>query len=367
MTITVFAPANSIWVYEYVRNVVIPFGFERCCIVSEESGRYSSFFESNGIMTYTVCRDGRIDEGKIREVVAKIGHSDILHVHYALCSSRVFKALAAISDRVVVSYWGSDLYDCGVLRRVINLPMLFRADCIHLINENMRRNLNRMYCSLFTCKIKVFDFGCSAYDYIDSVIAGSTVEECKEHFGLSSGKMVVSLGYNSLQEQQHEELIKQLDCLDVAIKARLTVVIPWGYGDDDKEYFGQIETLLQNAGIDHLILKRFLEYDEIAILRRASDIFLYGRRTDAQSASFLEYLYAGSIVIKPIWLKYDELESLGIRYQAYSEFEEIPDMIIKIMNSDITKQREELAINRDILRDFNSWAAVYPDWRGLYE
>ena len=80
----------------------------------------------------------------------------------------------------------------------------------------------------------------------------------------------------------------------------------------------------------------------------------------------MEYLYAGSVVIKPDWLKYYEFEAKGISYYTYSDFGEISGLIRSALK-DIDIVRDENKKNKRILAEFNSWEAVFPAWRNLYD
>lgn len=367
-SLVVLAPSHTIWLYEYVKNVVNPLEFNRVYIVMPEFDKYYTFYADSGIKVFTYLNEnGRIDRNSLSIIRNSIQKCDYLHVHFAIVSQRVFLLLARVSSRVIVSFWGSDLFDSSVYRLIVNIPMLVRSKCIQVINSNMRATLNRKYWALFRKKIREFDFGCSVYDSIELSENKYSIDDCKSSFGTLPSKTVICVGYNSRPQQQHLRLIEVLDSLSEEEKNSIFVIVPFGYGDGGEKYLAEIKSALSVTGMEHTVLKDFMEYDRVAMLRRATDIFLYAQTTDAQSGSMMEFLYAQSIVIKPKWLEYNELDSLGIKYCTYEVFSDILDIIRDIINSGVNKIRTETIKNKEILSRYNSWPAVFPDWRSLYE
>ena len=107
-----------------------------------------------------------------------------------------------------------------------------------------------------------------------------------------------------------------------------------------------------------------MEKDEVAILRLSTDIFLYGQTTDAISASAMEYLYAGTVLIKPKWLDYSELSEAV--YYEYGRFEDIPSTLETVLE-DRERVFSRPAQNRKQFRAARTWEVLASKWEKLYK
>ena len=121
--------------------------------------------------------------------------------------------------------------------------------------------------------------------------------------------------------------------------------------------------------MNYIFIDKYLQGEELAMFRRTCDIFLYGQKTDARSASPLEYIYAGAKFICPKWLadNYKLLDEAGIRYYIYDDFEHLPNAVetcVKEMN--MSTERIS-AKSKKRIHDEISWDSLAEKWRRLYE
>ena len=117
-----------------------------------------------------------------------------------------------------------------------------------------------------------------------------------------------------------------------------------------------------------MIVEEYLQDDDLAMFRSTCDIFLYGQKTDARSASPLEYIYAGARFICPVWLKenYEELKLEENVLFEYTDFDDLPETfgrcLTRCFETDTISAESKKAI-----RDAISWESLAPKWRSLYE
>lgn len=230
----------------------------------------------------------------------------------------------------------------------------------------MREKLKSYICKRSWKQIKCLDFGNSTLDSIDKVSIQMTIDECKRYFGLDINKIIIFVGYNAVREQQHFEMMREVVKLSEKFIEKLFFVFHFGYGAKNSAYMIQLKSLLKENNISYKIFTQFMNKDDIAILRRSADIFLYGQTTDALSCSVIEYLYAGAIVVKPAWLDYFKLKKKGIQYYEYARFEELPELLTMIIGQGICKINKDIEQQKE-LRSLCSWDKLSAKWRLLYE
>jgi len=137
------------------------------------------------------------------------------------------------------------------------------------------------------------------------------------------------------------------------------------YGNLNIDYHEEVREKIRSITNNFKIFENFMQTEDIARFRCCADIFIHGQTTDALSASFQEYIYAGAVVLNAKWLQYNELEERGIRYIEFGSFEEIPMLVTKIV-SNLEEYKLAFSNNRDILRAFSSVEAVSQEWYSIY-
>ena len=183
--------------------------------------------------------------------------------------------------------------------------------------------------------------------------------------GIQKNEIAIAVGYNGIREQQHLEVVKSLNELDFGDKKNLHIYIHMGYGASDDLYMKELNDELLKLGCKYTISKKFMDESEIARLRFAMDIFINAQTTDALSASMLEYLYAGCIVLNPEWLKYDFLKENKIYNCIYKDFQDLPQKLQKVLfcNKNIEEQIEH---TKQIIFLSYSWEKIIEKWQKLY-
>ena len=120
----------------------------------------------------------------------------------------------------------------------------------------------------------------------------------------------------------------------------------------------------QALGCQTVIMREFMNDEQCARLRLASDAFIHAITTDALSSTMLDYLYAGTCVIAGSWLPYPQLDEKGIQLHRFDDFDQLPALIEKAVRGEIVGLTPE---QRAVFPDEGSWEALLPKWLGMYK
>ena len=356
MKVILLTNADSIFCKEYVKYVLL--GKFEVLIVSSTNKQYCNYYLENGIKVLCYSNVDKL----AKQLENKVCSDDIFHVHYVETNllKKLWKPWLRCKRRFL-SYWGSDLLRASPRQMLTTLPFLYSADAITVINNVMKKYIFKTKWE----RIKCIDFGNSIFEKIDSVYSQMSTEDCKKKFGFDTEKIIIFVGYNAVREQQHLEIMKEMIKIPKELIEKVCFVFHFGYGISDGSYLRQLKSFLSESNISFRIISQFMNKDDIAMLRVSADIFLYGQTTDALSSSVIEYLYAGSILVKPIWLDYSELKEKGVEYYEYAQFDELPQLLIQIISQGVCKTNKGLKIKK-VLRNLSSWDRLTPKWLSLY-
>jgi hypothetical protein len=301
---------------------------------------------------------------RLRRAVKSYGPYDVIHIHY-VGSERLRYAMSAIrpETRLVVSFWGSDIYRQNLnhllrLRKYLNV-----CTVITLATKRMLRTFRDVYGEQYEQKIRPVLFGISTLETIDETRKILNKQRIKEQLGIDPGSLVVSVGYSRSEAQQHDKVLEVLSGMPETQLKKITFLLPLTYGNCSADYEGKLLALLDNIPSEKLLVRGFQTTEQIARLRLATDIYINAQTTDAFSASVQEYLYAGALLLNPVWLKYDELNDWNAYYQEYQQFSDLPNLIEKVIQNGLP----DLQNNASIIMSKTSWEAVRQGWLDIYK
>ena len=187
----------------------------------------------------------------------------------------------------------------------------------------------------------------------------------KNYYKLDDTKFSIMLGYNGYDTMEHIPMINALNDLSQSEKEKCQIVIQMSYGSDDMhEYKKEIVKAGKEARLDLVFIDDFLGNEDIARLRMACDLFLYGEKIDAFSSSMIEYIYSGANVLCPEWTD-DVYKSRGVFYYEYKDYSDIPAKVKYIMDNPEAKNKY-VDTNRKILGN-ESMEAWTQRWRKMIE
>ena len=401
MHILLAASADSQWTKKYIENVLLPEG-HKVTVLSTQNSKFTKFYHENDIQVHTISLNttkklshvlplnskknirctydtvkrlfpnwlkkfvhGMLCQKAVARSAKHIPTYDALHIHYVTTGLENLYAplLEGFRGKVVLTYWGSDLLRNTT--QVCNEGLLKKASAIVFVTEGLKEYFHSIYGSKYDAKTHVIDFGVSVYDVLDS-IAQNEHEENRQLFSIPKTKISIMVGYNASPGQQHLEIINALDKLPEITKSNIHVLLQYSYNyTQDESYYKQISQRLKALSFSWSIIDEYLNDEDTAKLRDSVDIFIHAQITDALSASMLEYLYAGTIVLNASWLKYYELETRGIQYLQFDSFEQLSSIVEGLISNQNFDKRN-IKVNRTTLRALNSWTAVKAKWLNLY-
>lgn len=372
--ILILGNAQSIWVKEYIEYVLLPTNKYDIYVSSQnKGGDFSRFYSNNGInIVETDKAVLGIKNSRLKTVInlyshiKKIGAFDIIHVHYVptnIMSWFYAKCLFKFGNRICLSFWGSDLLEHSSVNRW-QRKCVESCDYITLSGSILKDAFYSQYKQFNKEKIKIAKFGVAAFEYIDEIKRKYTKEQLKEQLGFDSEKILVSIGYNSRESQQHLNVVEQINKLPLKYKNKMSIVIQFGTGGASDEYKEKVKSALEEAGIEYKLTEGFLDKRQTAVLRAGTDIFIHAQKTDALSASVQEYLYSGAYVINPVWIDYKDLKEIGVEYKEYNSFDELGEIIKTSIDCNLLNT---FANNQKALRELSGWSFQRKNWLEIYK
>lgn len=365
MNIVIAGNADSIWIREYIKNV-IEISNNNIYIISEQCDKYDEWYKKNNIQVLKFGTKNFFVENI--KIVKIIGRCDVLHIQYVdiYMLMRTF-LLAMYSKRYILTFWGSDLLRASKRKKIFYKPFLNYSNQIIVMTYSMKSVFEQLYGKKYNKKTRIIDFGNSVYEYIQQVDEKFGKDGCKKILKLPRDKYCIAIGYNSIKEQNHMQIIKNLIGVPQNILEKCYFVFHFGYGKYDEDYKEQLENVMKEHNFHYMFIERYLDLYEVAILRNSIDVFLYGQTTDAMSGSALEYVYAGSTFIKPKWLDYSELQNRHIKIWEYETFEEIKRVFCFVIKNQLFASKEEIVYAQNTLDKYNSWKVLKEQWRNMYK
>lgn len=298
---------------------------------------------------------------KAFKLVRSIGHYDVVNIHFVQPYLPIFwKEIKKKAGKTVLSVWGSDFYRAGNRARKKLYKIFKECDAITFTNEQSRQDFIKYY-NDFEKKSRVCSFGLETLEIIKGI--KNQKKELRKNFDIPDDKIVISCGYASAAGQQHEKIINIINELDASIRGKCLFIFPMTYGD--MIYRKKIEQKLIKSGIDYLVLKDFMSYEEIARLRLITDIMVHIPVSDQFSGSMQEILFSGNIVIAGDWLPYGVLYEKGVFLLGANSPENLPGVLARAIEN-LKELKKRTGKNRDIIWDLSSWKLNIKKWIELY-
>lgn len=269
-------------------------------------------------------------------------------------------------NRLVVTFWGSDLLRQSSLKLWFMFPLFFVASSITFETEQMKNIfLSKLFIFKKSKKLCYTRFGLPELNVIDNT-SKDEIDEFNKYCGIDKNLITVVLGYNRRVEQQHLKVLEHFE--DLKLNNLIQIVVPWTYGAVERDYEKQLRDRLDALKIKYIFLDKFLSEKEVACLRLTTDYFIQVQTTDSLSACMLESIYANKIVITGNWLPYDFLDELKIAMYKVESPELVgrclQDLIICSAHKNINKY---VINNREKVAKIANWDFCINDWLKLYE
>ena len=257
-----------------------------------------------------------------------------------------------------ITLWGSEVLRASD-REIFDVEWGYKgANSIKALSKILKR-LSDVFNHTYDNKTYLVYFGNTNFDVINKI----SFEEANNiaiDLGIKiPGRIVITCGYNGSPQQQHIIMIDVLRKLPEETKNKIHVVIPMTYGFIES-YYQEVQKELDASGLSYVILLRFLQPEELAVLRMTSDIVVNTQTTDAFCGALQEHLYCQNVVIIADWLDYPEYEDNNIFYIKTTEENLYDNIHYAINNYSVLK--EKTIDNRMKLKKLTSWNSTITNW-----
>lgn len=287
---------------------------------------------------------------------------DIINIHFPGVDSWAVGRYASEKTRVITSLYGSDVLRASKRSLDVIEKLLVRSDAVTVANNFIKEQVSKIYSAQFDDKVKIVRYGSNAAVNMQKAIAKYTKAECKEHFGFPKEKITVLCGYNGSRAQRHTEILNELKKLPESLREKIFLVLQCSYGFD-YAYNKELSAELAESPFDGVIITDFMQGEILAKFRNSIDIFLNLQPTDVLSATMIEELESGAIIVKGNWLSYPELEERNIYMRSISEMGNLSAEIENI----VLNYSEEMkkTVNNKGICEILSWEKQFDKWEKI--
>ncbi|PZX54197.1 glycosyltransferase [Algoriphagus chordae] len=287
---------------------------------------------------------------------------DVIHIHLAKIQYLfIWPLLRFKGNKVVISVWGSEVLRANKWKMYVLGYMFRRADLIHCSNSALKEIVSEKFFVPIS-KIEAIPFFLDNLDMMDALNLNKV--DAKANLNWNKRKIQVVIGYNFNQGQQHPLIISELAGLEKPILDEFEFVFPLTYGSE-KANQEMIVKKARDIQADMIFYKHFLSQTDVSTIRVATDIFINLQITDQYSASMVEALYAGSIIITGSWLPYKSLKNSGVFFIELDSIQELSKTLIYVLN-DIVDISKKAKVNKKIIEDMFESETLAQDWLSFY-
>lgn len=287
---------------------------------------------------------------------------DVINVHFPGVDSGAVCRYASKNTRVVTSIYGSDVLRANKRCLSVMEKLLTRSDAVTVAGDYIKKKFSEKFDARFDDKVEIVRYGSNAASFMSGAIEKYTKDECKKYFSFPDGKITVLCGYNGSRAQRHIEILNEIKKNRDKLKEQIFLVFQCSYGFDE-DYKNELADALAESGFNGVIETDFMQGEVLAKFRNSIDVFLNLQPTDVLSATMIEELEAGAIVIKGDWLKYPDLENRNsnIYMQSISDIESLSEKITYIIDN-FDSERGKIYSNKGIWKIL-SWESQYEKWK----
>jgi len=295
---------------------------------------------------------------------SKVGYYDIIHInylHYFLIV--LLNSIRKKTDKLFISFYGSDFNTDKKYRHLINEVMVKKADSIFVTsNPTFLKKIISKYSVTEKKQQAVLIPLFPTFEIFEKYLQQNSSSQAKHKLSIS--KPIITCAYNASRIGKHIEIIESLHNIEDRLQG-YKILFPMAYGQDAEKYRKEISDKLLVTKLDHQILAEYLSPNQINTLRLATDIFIHMQTKDQMAASFLEHLAAGSIVITGKWLPYDWLKEMGIFFIDIENIDMLCEKTIEVI-SNLSYFKNKAIGNREKILNIMKWENNKINWYRYY-
>lgn len=296
---------------------------------------------------------------------------DIIHFKWLIPGVILFpNHILKYSKKTVATFWGGELEHQRILLskalyRSRLKSFLKKADCITYITNELFDEIKKLGIDERRLTYAIYSSG--VYAEIDKIKSTEDRRTSKKRLGINPNTITLSIGYSGKKIHQHTLI---LDALFTnpdfrKNKEKFTIILPMMYGCATS-YTQQVENLAKSWDANYLLLTEHLDEPAVARLRNATDILIQLSLFDAHSASIIETILAGTILIAGQWLPYDIFKEKQLRFYEQDHIDaSLPELVMKIsdnMETELTRCED----NR-VKWGVETWDETITNWMAIYD
>ena len=208
-------------------------------------------------------------------------------------------------------------------------------------------------------------FGVDVLDEF-SKIQDKDAESICNSLGIPMGMCNIVCGTNARKEQQHLEIINQIKKMNKGSRDKCCFIFPVTYGEPYQGYLDLIKRELEKLNIRYVLIRKYMNPNEMARLMSVSDVLIHIQTTDQLSSTMLGYMYAGKVVITGKWLPYGGLRDNKIYFLDIDNVGNLAEGLSNVVNN-YSLYHDRCAGNTDAVYKMSSWDSASTQWYDVYE
>ncbi|MFR1708044.1 MAG: methyltransferase domain-containing protein [Clostridium sp.] len=300
---------------------------------------------------------------EFENILDNMEYYDFIHIHYLHSFyGEFYEKIKIASNKIIITIWGSDFYKANEQEKIRLKNLISISDKITFDNEVTMDEFCNYYKNTRK-KSRVCRFGLKVLEYIDK-LEELDKETIKSKLGVPANSIIVTCGYNADIYQQHLSIIESIKNTIKLISQDVYFIFPMTYKIDEI-YLKSIKARLEVSGLNYKVIDEFMNYEEIAMLEKATDIFIQVQTSDTLSATMIENLYCKNIVITGSWLPYQPLKENGIEFIEVDMVDQVGDKLIWTIEN-MQKLQPNYDYNNKIISNMCLWKHTASDWKELY-
>lgn len=299
-----------------------------------------------------------------RKLIDKLPFYDIVHFHFISVDSYyiVNQLNKNTKSKIILSIWGSDMYRLSSVNAIDFVETCQKADILTFTNQKSIDYFKKKY-DWKKNNLNLCRFGLAPLEKLKQLTLSR--EECKKLLKWNDKKRAITIGYNLSPGQQHLEILSHFDHEKIkSLKDKIQLILPITYGGTP-QYKKQLLERLSELDIEHKTYDTFLTDEQVAQIRKASDIMIQLQKTDQFSGSMQEHLYSQNIVITGNWLPYETMKEYGAWFIEIDKLEELNKVVLSVINN-FEKYEHKTNNNPQAVTELSSWERNIQDWIDLY-
>lgn len=303
---------------------------------------------------------------KVRHEIKQIikGH-DVVSIQAVTPTNSIL--FSHLKKPIVSSFWGGEIWEnLGKTKRFFQSLLLRQSTLVTVVSETMAKKVKKEFPFISDSKLRLVRYGFLDPEILDNVTK-EMLEKFKRNLGIEPREKIVTISYASAPRHRQDLVLDFLEELDKKFLEvnNIKFVLPLTYGDPEWRNYIAKKVSIHKFKKRIIVINKMLSDEQIATLRKISDIFINIPTQDTFSASMLEHLYAGSIVIVGSWLPYDELFKSNAFIVKVKEFSKkcvlaaIRESIINLNNyKKLTQRNKKIAVK---IGWKGNWAEIFEE------